>query len=205
MSETEDTEYSPKSLAKDNQSKVLYPPTHMHKLLKEDKIRINTIKIISDLLNNICEENENKTKNIASIYVKPFMTKNIPSVSIENYMMRLFQFTKINESTIILILIYIDRFCNLNNISLSYYNVHKLILAATVSAVKYNEDQFYSLNVYAKLGGIPINELNLLEYKFLSMINFSVFVEEELFSKYNDFLLDFQDEEEEEKEEEEED
>ena len=195
MSETEDTEYSPESLDKKNQ---------LHKLLKEDKIRINTIKIISDLLNNICEENENKTQNISLINIKQFMTKVIPSISIEDYMMNLFIYTKINESTIILILIYIDRFCNLNNISLSYYNIHKIILAAMISAIKYNEDNIYSMNFYAKLGGISTVELNLLEYKFLTMIHFSVFVEEELFTKYKDDLLDFQEEEEEEEEDEDE-
>ena len=195
MSETEDTEYSPESLDKNNQ---------LHKLLKEDKIRINTIKIISDLLNNICEENENKTQNISLINIKQFMTKVIPSISIEDYMMNLFIYTKINESTIILILIYIDRFCNLNNVSLSYYNIHKIILAAMISAIKYNEDNIYSMNFYAKLGGISTVELNLLEYKFLTMIHFSVFVEEELFTKYKDDLLDFQEEEEEEEEDEDE-
>ena len=195
MSETEDTEYSPESLDKKNQ---------LNKLLKEDKIRINTIKIISDLLNNICEENENKTQNISLINIKQFMTKVIPSISIEDYMMNLFIYTKINESTIILILIYIDRFCNLNNVSLSYYNIHKIILAAMISAIKYNEDNIYSMNFYAKLGGISTVELNLLEYKFLTMIHFSVFVEEELFTKYKDDLLDFQEEEEEEEEDEDE-
>ena len=132
------------------------------------------------------------------------MTKVIPSISIEDYMMNLFIYTKINESTIILILIYIDRFCNLNNVSLSYYNIHKIILAAMISAIKYNEDNIYSMNFYAKLGGISTVELNLLEYKFLTMIHFSVFVEEELFTKYKDDLLDFQEEEEEEEEDEDE-
>ena len=192
MSETEDTEYSPESLEKKDQ---------LHELLKEDKIRINTIKIISDLLNNICEENENNAQNINSKNIKHFMTQSIPSVSIEDYIMRLCQFTETNESTIILILIYIDRFCNLNTISLTYYNIYKLILVAMVCAVKYNEDQFYSSDVYARLGGIPTYELNILEYKFLSMINFSVFVEEELFSKYNDYLLNFHEEEESQKDE----
>ena len=84
------------------------------------------------------------------------------------------------------------------------FNIHKIILAAMISAIKYNEDNIYSMNFYAKLGGISTVELNLLEYKFLTMIHFSVFVEEELFTKYKDDLLDFQEEEEEEEEDEEE-
>ena len=153
------------------------------------------IEIISDLLNNICEENKDKSENINK-NIKPFMTESIPSLSIKDYLTRLSQFTKINESTIILILIYIDRIGKINKFILTYRNIYKLILASMVIAIKYNEDNCFSSEVYAKLGGLSVLELNYLEFQFLILIKFSLFIEKDLFDKYYYNLLSFQEEEE---------
>ena len=152
------------------------------------------IEIISDLLNNICEENKDKSENINK-NIKPFMTESIPSLSIKDYLTRLSQFTKINESTIILILIYIDRIGKINKFILTYRNIYKLILASMVIAIKYNEDNFFSSEVYAKLGGLSVLELNYLEFQFLILIKFSLFIEKDLFNKYYYNLLSLQEEE----------
>ena len=61
-----------------------------------------------------------------------------------------------------------------NNIKISYYNIHKLILASFVVASKYNEDNYFSLGFYAKLGGISIEEMFILEYEFIILIPLSI-------------------------------
>ena len=186
MSDSEETEYlslnSSISFTQKN-SKLNFEP-------KKDIIPIKTIEIIADLLNNICEENKDKSENINKD-IKPFMTKNIPSMPIKNYLIRLCQFTKINESTIIIILIYIDRICNINKFTLTYRNIYKIILSSMVVAIKYNEDNFYSSEIYAKIGGLSIKELNYLEFHFLVLIKFSLFVEKDLFDKYYDNIMSF--------------
>ena len=203
MSDTEETEYisinsSLSDNKKDDKLDKKIP------LERNEFVPIKTIEIISDLLNNICEENKVKSENISK-KIKPFMIKNIPSMSIKDYLIRLSQFTKMNESTIILILIYIDRICNINNFLLTYKNIYKLILSSMMVAIKYNEDNFYSSEIYAKLGGLSVHELNYLEFQFLILIKFSLFVEKDLFDKYNDYLLSFQEEDNENAEDEEED
>lgn len=60
-----------------------------------------------------------------------------------------------------------------------------------IIAIKYNEDYFYSTEVYAKLGGVTVQELNFLEIQFLSLIKFSLFVEKNLYDKYYDNLISF--------------
>lgn len=162
-----------------------------------------TLKIISDLLTDICEENKIKPDYKTYLY-KCFLSKKIPSISIEHYLGRLQKYGKVNDSTIILVLIYIDRICNKNKIKLSYYNIHKIILASFVIASKYNEDDYYSSKFYAQLGGVSKEEMFLLEYEFLSLINFNLFVDMDLYNKYNDNLINLEDEEEDEEEEEEE-
>ena len=151
------------------------------------------ITTISELLNNMCKENsslEINDKNVASNKkIKYFMLKKIPSISIKDFLFRLTKYSKISESTLVMILIYIDRMCHKYNFKITYYNIYKLMLASMVVAIKYNEDEFYTLDFYGKLGGISKFEMNILEYEFACMINFKLFITEELFYKYYELLV----------------
>lgn len=167
------------------------------------KSEITSLKIISDLLTDICEENKTHTENKSDLS-NVFYSKRIPNISIEDYLSRLQKYAKVNDSTIILILIYIDRICNKNKVKLSYYNIHKIILASFVTAIKYNEDDYYSSKFYANIGGVSEDIIFLLEYEFLSLIDFNLFVDISLFNKYNDYITNFENEEEEEESENEE-
>ena len=155
---------------------------------KDNKI-INTI---SELLNDMCKENNTAEANNYNISsnkkIVLFMVKKVPSISIKDFLLRLIKYSKINDSTFIYILIIIDRFCRKYKIKLNYYNIYKLILASLVIAVKLNEDEFYTSEFYAKIGGISKVEINKLEYELSVMINFDFFVKEELFYKYYDLL-----------------
>jgi len=189
MSDTEETEYLSINSSRSNLKNIDKASIST----KSEYVPMKMIEIISDLLNNICEENKVKSENINK-NIKPFMTESIPSLSIKDYLTRLSQFTKMNESTIILILIYIDRIGKINKVILTYKNIYKLILASMVIAIKFNEDNFYSSEVYAKLGGLSVSELNYLEFQFLILIKFSLFIENDLFDKYYYNLLSFQEE-----------
>ena len=152
---------------------------------------ISIIKKISQLLEDICDEN---TKNFKennygeNLKIKPFLSKNIPQISIKDYLERLYKHTKINCSTIILILIYIDRICNIQKFKLTYFNIHKLILASMIIANKFNEEEQYTTKFYSKLGGVPIAEIIFLEYNFFFLLNFNLFVKDELYQKYSDYI-----------------
>ena len=188
MSDTEETEYLSLNSSISNIPKKDILLLNQEKEKEKILIPIKSIEIISDLLNNICEENKIKNE-VQNIKIKPFTTKNIPSMSIKDYLLRLSQYTKINESTIILILIYIDRICKINNFHITFNNIYKLIICSMIIAIKYNEDNFYSSEIYAKLGGVTLKELNYLEFQFLILIKFSLFVEKGLFDKYYHNLM----------------
>ena len=184
MSDTEETEYLSlnSSISSSKKSNKIIND------LKEENIPFKTIEIISDLFNNICEENKDKSQNINN-KINPFLTINIPSMSIKDYLLRLAKFARINESTLIITLIYIDRICKINNFKLNFKNIYKLIISSMIVAIQYNEDYFYSTEVYAKLGGLTVKELKYLEFQFLVLIKFCLFVEKELFDKYNNNLI----------------
>ena len=154
------------------------------------------IKKISDLFSDICATNTKEFSKENNTLTKPFITINA-SITIKDYLERLYKYSKMNISTVILLLIYIDRISNINKFKLTYYIIHKLILSSMVVAIKYNEDDYFSIKYYAKLGGISKAEMINLEFYFVTLLNFNLFVKIELFNKYNDNIssADSEDEE----------
>ncbi len=68
--------------------------------------------------------------------------------------------------------------------------IFRLILASALVSIKYNEDHFFSNSFYAKVGGITKKEIDKLEYEFLSLIDFSLYVDDIIFNKYNNYLIE---------------
>ena len=80
MSDTEETEYLSINSSRSN----LKNKDKISIISKsEEYVPMKIIEIISDLLNNICEENKDKSENINK-NIKPFMTESIPSLSIKD-------------------------------------------------------------------------------------------------------------------------
>ena len=51
-------------------------------------------------------------------------------------------------------------------------------------SIKVNEDDYYSNEYYAKVGGISLDELNKLEEAILSLLEFNLFIDDELYDNY---------------------
>lgn len=68
------------------------------------------------------------------------------------------------------------------------YLIIRILLTAVILAIKYNEDDFYSNTYYGKIGGVSLEELNKLEEEFVNKIEFTFWIDEELFSKYKNYL-----------------
>jgi hypothetical protein len=62
------------------------------------------------------------------------------------------------------------------------------MLTSILTAIKFNEDDFYSNTYYAKVGGITLQEINNLENEFLTLINFNLWIDYEIFQKYQNYL-----------------
>ena len=77
----------------------------------------------------------------------------------------------------------------MNHFILTYYNIHKLILAALILAIKYNEENYYHMIYYSKIGGVSLSELNFLESEYLILIGYRLFVDTKLYDKYYNDLM----------------
>ena len=62
----------------------------------------------------------------------------------------------------------------------------------------YNEDDYFSNEFYAKVGGVAKKEIDKLEYEFLIRSEYKLFVSEDVFEKYNNYLITAHDDDEDE-------
>ena len=179
----------------DNSTKnSLYSENFEYK--KSEKVdRTNSpeiVKIIAEILTNLCEENKSNSES-KLLLLKPFISKKIPSISIKDYIERILKYSKTFNEIVITILIYLDTICCRNKIYLNYYNIHKFIFAAFIAAVKFYQDDYYSIGYYAKLGGVSKKEAINLEYEFLILIDFKLLVNQNLYDKYYSNLKNVED------------
>lgn len=68
------------------------------------------------------------------------------------------------------------------------FNIHRLIIAGLTVASKFFSDVFYTNSRYAKVGGLPLTELNQLELQFLLLNDFSLQIDLEEIQRYADML-----------------
>ena len=159
----------------------------------ESKINESLLNKINQIFKIVLEENE-KLKNypdkLNSQKNMTFNSNYIPSISIKKYLYRIAYYTEIEENTIIIALIYIDRISEISKIMLTPYNIYRIIFSAILLAIKYNEDIIFNFDYYSKVAGISIKELQILENDFSVLLRFKFFVSQELFDNYKSYIED---------------
>ena len=98
------------------------------------------------------------------------------------------KYMKLEDNSIILGLIYLDRFCRKTKIILTDYNTHRLLFISILTAVKYQEDKFYTNKLYAQVCGVKTTVLNQMEYEFVIGMGFEFYVSVSLFDKYKNTI-----------------
>ncbi|KAI9867996.1 MAG: hypothetical protein M1830_005718, partial [Pleopsidium flavum] len=71
------------------------------------------------------------------------------------------------------------------------FNIHRLVIAGVTCASKFFSDVFYTNSRYAKVGGLPLVELNHLELQFLLLNDFRLSVPVEELDDYGTMLVEF--------------
>jgi len=145
----------------------------------------NLFNEIVDILNTIILNNK-KNKKLHKDS-SPFFNEDIPTISLYDYLLRIKNYSGIGTSIFIISLIYIDRICT-KGVILSKYNIHRLLFTSILVAIKYNEDAIYEYYYYSEIAGITVKELSTLEKTFLKLIDFELFVPEEVYKRYYTFL-----------------
>ena len=147
------------------------------------------IKSIAQNLRDIIREN---IRNNQMKYVKQdlFYINRHQSISIEDFIKLIYKNTKMSLSTLIISIIYIDKFCEINKYILSLKNVHRILIASCLLSIKFNEDCI-STKYYSKIVGINDCDLNNLELYFYIKLQFSLFVDDDDYQRYFDYFSKF--------------
>ena len=147
------------------------------------------IKSIAQNLRDIIREN---IRNNQMKYVKQdlFYINRHQSISIEDFIKLIYKNTKMSLSTLIISIIYIDKFCEINKYILSLKNVHRILIASCLLSIKFNEDCI-STKYYSKIIGINDCDLNNLELYFYIKLQFSLFVDDDDYQRYFDYFSKF--------------
>ena len=155
---------------------------------EENELKIQITKSIISVLTELIEKNQkNINNNNLNLDDDIFNSKSIPNISTYDYMLRIVEYSNLEENTLILSLIYIDKIARIKKIT--KYNIYKYLITSVLIALKYNEDEIYNNNYYSQIGGINNEELMQLELNFLVLIDFNTHINNNTFEQYKYALI----------------
>ncbi len=138
----------------------------------------NVIKTLADSLRttkHIDHEGNAKSE-------KAFLTAKIPKISLSEFFERIIKYAKLDYATTICLFIYIERISE--KIELTWFNIHKIIIASMLAAVKMNQDEIFPNSYYARVGGITLDEINYIELSFYNLIRYDLHIDVICYQEY---------------------
>ena len=118
-----------------------------------------------------------------------FYSNKIPLITTEEFIIRIEKYTHLECSTLISAFIYTKRLIEKENYIIGLNNLYRIFLGACIIATKFNEDSNFKNKYYAKIGGLILEEMNLIEYNIYSRIDFNLIInEKEYFEVINNVL-----------------
>jgi len=151
--------------------------------LKQDETGKAIVPVLSCVLKQLCDRNDRLPVNGKT--VSKFHAQRPPAISISDYLLRIAKYALCSGECFVLALVYIDRIIQQNpTFVVNSLNIHRLLITSVMLAAKFFDDQYFNNAYYAKVGGVPANEMNSLEVEFLFMTNFNLFVTTETYKQY---------------------
>lgn len=154
-------------------------------------INLPLIKKINKYLNTIIEENKylrnyEEQAKIKNSFI--FNNNNLFEFQIKDYLVILQEMLEINDYILIISLIYLDRLFEESSIILTNENIHKLLFTSILISAKNNEDIYNNNSIYSSEINISLKEMNKLEFSFLVLVNFNLYISKKEFEKYNNYI-----------------
>ncbi len=146
------------------------------------------INSISLSLNDIIQENKEKGKNAKQdIFYLGF----IPPISLSEYINHLMKYSNMDISTLIMAIIYIDRFCDKNKYYLTKNNIFRILLSTCLLSLKFNEDIIVNYKAYSEIAAVSVEDLKNLELNMYLKLHFSLNVKYDLYKAYYDYFTNY--------------
>ncbi|KAG6815371.1 hypothetical protein H0H87_002476, partial [Tephrocybe sp. NHM501043] len=111
-----------------------------------------------------------------------FHACNVPTILLEVYLLHILKYCPTTNKIFLALLVYFDRMTKFSSDAvgcsfiINSFNIHHLIIAGITIANKSFSDVFYTNLHYAKVGGLPLGELNQLKLQFLLLNDFHIII-----------------------------
>ncbi|RPD78275.1 cyclin-domain-containing protein [Lentinus tigrinus ALCF2SS1-7] len=141
------------------------------------------VQLIADMMERLMAHNDQIPLSPESL--TRFHSRTAPGISILDYLRRIVRFTKAERICLLITLHYIDQIsARMPAFVFSSLTCHRFVISAICVSSKCLCDTFCSNSVYAKVGGIPVAELNVLEREFLRIIHWKLTCTREVLQEY---------------------
>ncbi|KAJ8468698.1 hypothetical protein ONZ51_g9473 [Trametes cubensis] len=141
------------------------------------------VQLIADMMERLMAINDQIPLSPESL--TRFHSRAPPGISILDYLRRIVRFTRAERSCLLITLHYIDQVsARMPIFFLTSLTCHRFVIAAIAVSSKCLCDAFSSNSVYARVGGIPLGEFNVLERELLRMIDWHLTCTREVLQEY---------------------
>jgi hypothetical protein len=118
-------------------------------------------------------------------------SRTAPGISVLDYLNRLAKHATLTPPLLLSMVYYIDRLCALYpDFTINSLTVHRFLITAATVAAKGLSDAFWNNSTYARVGGVKVAELKLLELEFLHRVDWKIVPNPEVLVAYYAGLVD---------------
>jgi hypothetical protein len=110
-------------------------------------------------------------------------------ISILDYLQRITKYLIVERATLLMLVCYVDRLCTKKPIyMITSLTAHRFIITAIVIACKTISDTYSTNTFYARVGGLPLGELNLLELEMITVLDWNLGCQNEVLQSYYELM-----------------
>ncbi|KAL2117089.1 hypothetical protein VTJ04DRAFT_9257 [Mycothermus thermophilus] len=150
----------------DKPPKIL-PPRYEHCPVED------MVVLIAHMLGELIETNDKIA--LRSGRLTRFHSRTAPGISVLDYLHRLAKHATLTPPLLLSMVYYIDRLCALYpDFTINTLTVHRFLITAATVAAKGLSDAFWNNSTYARVGGVKVAELNVLELEFLRRVDWKI-------------------------------
>ncbi|KAI0433288.1 cyclin-domain-containing protein [Xylaria sp. FL1042] len=155
------------------------------------------VVLIANMIGELIETNDSlamKSGNLTRFHSRNAHLLNCrtaPGISVLDYLQRLAKHATLTPPLLLSMVYYIDRLCALyTDFTINTLTVHRFLITAATVAGKGLSDSFWNNSFYARVGGVKVAELKLLELEFLYRVDWRIVPVPEVLEAYYKGLVD---------------
>ncbi|KAK5462650.1 Pho80p cyclin [Exophiala xenobiotica] len=165
------------------------PPVRIMPLLYETCNTRDLVVLISSMLMELIRYND--AIPLREGQLTRFHSRAPPGISVLDYLQRLTTHATLSPPILLSVVYYIDRLCTLYPaFTISSLTVHRFLITSATVASKGLSDSFWTNKTYARVGGVSMKELALLELEFLQKMEWRIVPQPETLVEYYKNLIE---------------